>query len=300
MKTTPAPLAFCATPFAPAPPVLSSVGRDWNGVVAEEVHQGAHRWPVPTRPEHGVFLVLRHDGGRVRHHSGGQHFDGPAFEGALTIAPAGIVGHCHSEARVEGLQLRLDTEFVARVAEENFGSVRFHLLPQIGMRDDSMRQIALLMRAELASNGAGGALLTESLTQALTVYLLRFHAHFHKQGAEPICELCGGLSARALVRVEELVREGLASNLSLDDMASAAKVSRFHFARSFKSSTGQTPYQFVLSQRIERAKVLLLQNRLSLREVAQESGFSDQSHLTRHFRRATGTTPRGFQAASLI
>lgn len=276
------------------PAVLSSAGRGWKGVVVEEFHQGAHWWSVPPQEQHRVLLVLKSDAGQVRHQCGGHTFNGIVREGMLGITPAGMGGTCNSAARVESLNIRLDSEFVARVAEENFGSQRFHLLPQRGMSDDAMRQIALLLRAELASDGAGGALLAGSLTQALTAYLLRFHAHFH-QSAEPICELCGGLSARALLRVEELVREGLASNLSLDDMASAAKVSRFHFARSFKSSTGQTPYQFVLSQRIERAKTLLLQGRLSLREIAQETGFADQSHLTRHFRRATGTTPRGFR-----
>lgn len=260
----------------------------------EEIRQGAHAWQVPPFPQHRVFLLTRSDGGRVRRECGGQSFDGPARQNTLSIAPAGVGGNCRSEAQVEGVSIGLDAEFVARVAEENFGSARFHLLPQMGIRDDAMQGIALLLRAELASDGAGGALLAGSLSYALTAYLLRVHAHFHRNSAEPICELCGGLSARALLRVEELVRERLASNLSLDDMAGAAQVSRFHFARSFKSSTGQTPYQWVLTQRIERAKVLLCQGRLSLREIAQETGFADQSHLTRHFRRATGTTPRGF------
>lgn len=294
------------TPFEPAPPLMSSRGRGWNGVTVEEGRQGAHHWHVPASPEHRIFLVLKQGTGRVRRQSGEETFDGVPDEGTLSIVPAGQGGACRCEGCVEALHIRLAPDFVARVAQENFGTPRFHLATRLGVRDEPMRQIALLLRAELHAQhqnpdepqSAGNSLLTESLAHALTVYLLRFHAHFHISNSGPVCEICGGLSDRALGRVTELVQQRLATNLSLDDMASAAGISRFHFARSFKRSTGLTPHQFVIAQRVERAKQLLLEGRLPLREVAEATGFADQSHLTRQFRHFTGTTPRGFKLSA--
>ena len=284
-----------SAPACTASPILSSHERGWRDILVEERHQHPHEHDVAAWPEHRLVLVLKRGPGRVRQEIGGQSFDGSKAEGTLSILPAGASGHCRCEAYGEMLHIRLDPSFVSRVAEQMFGSTHFQLATRLAVRDEPMRQIALLLRDELRSSNAGGALLADSLGRSLVIYLLRFHAHFHAQSPEPICELCGGLSDRAFRRVTELVRERLADDLSLDDMAACAGVSRFHFARSFKKSTGVTPHQYVLAQRVERAKQFLGEGRLSLREIAHATGFSDQSHMTRHFRRLTGSTPRAFQ-----
>ena len=285
-----------AHPATCAPPLLSSHERGWRGILVEERRQRPHEHEVAAWAEHRVVLVLKRGPGRVRQEIGGQEFDGSKAVGTLSILPAGASGHCSCEAHAEVLHIRLDPGFVSGVAQEMFGSSRFQFATRLCVHDEPMRQIALLLRDEMRSDSAGGAFLAESLGRSLVVYLLRFHARLHAQSKEPVCELCGGLSDRALRRVRELVRENLASALSLDELAQSAGVSRFHFARSFKKSTGVTPHQFVLSQRVERAKQLLLEGDLPLREIAQSTGFADQSHLTRQFRRLTGATPRAFQA----
>jgi AraC family transcriptional regulator len=77
-------------------------------------------------------------------------------------------------------------------------------------------------------------------------------------------------------------------------MADTAGLSPFHFARQFKISMGYSPYQFVLRQRIERAKQLLIQGGKSLAEIAVEVGFYDQSHFAQQFKRHCGITPKKF------
>jgi AraC-like DNA-binding protein len=70
-----------------------------------------------------------------------------------------------------------------------------------------------------------------------------------------------------------------------------AGLSVFHFARAFRQSFGMPPHSYLLRRRIERADRLLEQTELSLSEIALSTGFSDQSHFAKHFRRLTGMTP---------
>ena len=103
-----------------------------------------------------------------------------------------------------------------------------------------------------------------------------------------------GLSRRALTRACTYIAENLGERFTLDDLARQAGVSRFHFARLFRVSTGDSPMAYLLKSRIERAKQMLLEDERPVCEIAAALGFCDQSHLTRTFRRITGQTPREF------
>ncbi|MFX8727503.1 helix-turn-helix transcriptional regulator, partial [Acinetobacter baumannii] len=80
-------------------------------------------------------------------------------------------------------------------------------------------------------------------------------------------------------------------NLSLSELASLAKLSRFHFARAFKKTFGMPPHQFILHHRIEAAKVSLIKDDIALSELARSLGFGSQSRFSEVFRKATGLTP---------
>jgi AraC-like DNA-binding protein len=101
----------------------------------------------------------------------------------------------------------------------------------------------------------------------------------------------GGLAPRVVHSIAEYIDSRLSENVSLDAMAEMAGLSVFHFARAFRQSFGIPPHGYLLSRRIERAHYLLRQTELSLSEIALATGFSDQSHLARCFRRLTGMTP---------
>lgn len=103
-----------------------------------------------------------------------------------------------------------------------------------------------------------------------------------------------GLNARALTRVLSYANDFIDERLTLDALASAACMSRFHFARLFRASTGQSPMAYVLQLRIERAKEMLLDEHRGISDIAVSLGFCDHSHFTRHFRKATGVAPRDY------
>ena len=105
----------------------------------------------------------------------------------------------------------------------------------------------------------------------------------------------GGLSVTQLKHVFEFVESRLKSEISLDDMAAVANLSRFHFARAFKKSVGEPPYAYVLRQRVERAKVLLKTTKMQVNEVAVSTGFKTASHFVRAFQQAVGASPGQFR-----
>ncbi|MBD2070075.1 helix-turn-helix transcriptional regulator [Leptolyngbya sp. FACHB-671] len=107
-----------------------------------------------------------------------------------------------------------------------------------------------------------------------------------------------GLSPRKLRAALEYIHLHMNEGLSLEAIAAHVNMSQFHFCRLFKQSIGVSPYHYLLQQRVERAKQLLLQNQLSIADIALEVGFSNQSHLCFHFKRSVGTSPKQFAQRS--
>jgi AraC-like DNA-binding protein len=108
---------------------------------------------------------------------------------------------------------------------------------------------------------------------------------------EPAPPSRGGLSPARTHRICEYINSNLDQNISLEALAEIAGLSTHHFARAFKQSVGLPPHCYVLQRRIEHAQHMLRNTDLPLSEIALSAGFSDQSHLARHFRRMTGMSP---------
>lgn len=107
----------------------------------------------------------------------------------------------------------------------------------------------------------------------------------------------GGLPPRALRRVCEYIESHLGEKITLERLSAEARLSVYHFARSFKASLGISPHQYVLQQRIKKAQDLLIQSDLPISSMAAAVGFADQSHFARHFNRLIGIAPSAFRKA---
>lgn len=106
-----------------------------------------------------------------------------------------------------------------------------------------------------------------------------------------------GLSPRALERALGFIERRLGEGFSLDELARTVAISRFHFARQFRQSTGCSPMAYLLKLRIARACEQLHAGQACIADTAAQLGFFDQSHFTRTFRRVTGMTPRAYARA---
>jgi len=151
-----------------------------------------------------------------------------------------------------------------------------------------MLQIALALKAEIDGGiVASSSLYAESLANTLAAHLLR-HYTVWKPAPQEFAEKH---STAALRHVIEYIHDNLEQPLTLDELSQVAGMSPYHFARTFKQLTGVTPHQYVLNVRVEHAKGLLLQGKLTIAEIASLVGFFDQSHFTRYFKRLVGVTP---------
>lgn len=100
---------------------------------------------------------------------------------------------------------------------------------------------------------------------------------------------------RAVHRALDYIHANLAGNLRLEDIAGAARMSVFHFSRTFRKATGAGPHRYLVQVRVERVKALLISSDQGLAAIADETGFSDQSHMSKVFKKFTGMSPRTFR-----
>jgi AraC-like DNA-binding protein len=108
----------------------------------------------------------------------------------------------------------------------------------------------------------------------------------------------GGLPPRVLRRIREYIEDNIDQRISVELLAGLAKLSVCYFVRSFKQSTGITPHDYLIRQRVERTKQLLSGTDMPLSEIALAAGFADQSHFARRFRQHVGMSPRDYRWSS--
>ena len=108
-------------------------------------------------------------------------------------------------------------------------------------------------------------------------------------------EVVGGLPPRRLQRVFVHVRDNISQELAVAELAQVVGMSQYYFSKLFKLSTGTTPHQYVMRQRVERAQELLREGQTALAEIATLVGFETQSHFTSVFRRLSGITPKHYR-----
>jgi AraC family transcriptional regulator len=106
----------------------------------------------------------------------------------------------------------------------------------------------------------------------------------------------GCLSTNQQERLHRFIDENLGAELSLGDLAEVAGCSAQHLSRVFRRTFGLTPHQYLIRARIDRAKSLLRDGRLSLAEIATACGFADQSHFTSRFTKTTGMSPGRYRS----
>jgi AraC family transcriptional regulator len=167
-----------------------------------------------------------------------------------------------------------------------------------GIQDPLIHQIGVQILSELKCQTASGHVLVDALSLALTARLVQAYAATEGRSLNPRATH-HGLGKARLGRVLEFIRTHIEENIGIDDLASVACLSPFHFARMFRTSMGVPPHRYLSSLRLERSKEALARSDKPLAEIALAACFSTQANFTRAFRMATGMTPGDFRRQAL-
>lgn len=233
-----------------------------------------------------TLMEMHTSGGKVRR----EHI-GP---GTLQLLPRRTVygARANWESAWTYGALRLNQQMVIATSAEliHGDPEKIELVPTYGFNDPLLYHLSVELTSEMRNASPHSPLYAESLTNRLTLYLLRHYSTGRVVRALPT----NHLTFIQLRRVDEYIHAHLDQKISLADLATCLHLSVPHFERMFRTTTHQPPYRYVLEIRLERARVLLQRTRLTLAEVALQCGFSSQSHFTTHFTRYMGVSPARF------
>jgi len=262
--------------------------------------EGRLRWhSTQTDPEHPVksdSLVKFGSVSSVK--SGSVAESGEISEGSALLAAPGDVLHAASTAGAKLLIITLSPVFVLDCAararltrSDTVVSFPAHAVE----RDERLARLARDLAEELLEEAAGQELVVGALVEHALVHLLRRYANLRRSERLELSR--AGLVDRRIRLAVELMHAHMDRDLPLEEIASAAHLSPFHFARLFKKLTGATPHAYLASLRAARAQALLAETDLSVTEVGARVGYMSSSHFAKAFRQATGLSPRAYRNA---
>ncbi|CAN7512748.1 AraC family transcriptional regulator [Bradyrhizobium sp. LjRoot220] len=210
-----------------------------------------------------------------------------ARPGVVTVIPAGSTSRWDIHQPMHVVQLYLPHRTLERVAGEADTATPSDLLERTGHPDLITSRLLLSAADALEGSEALDALFRQQLTDLLATRLLAAHT-----GSPTTFQpTMGGLSPIALRRAIERLRSDSDADVSLAALASDAGLSRFHFCRAFKESTGLSPHAWLRQHRLEQAMNMLRDTDTSVVSVAAELGYASQTAFAAAFRKLTGETP---------
>jgi len=241
-------------------------------------------FPAPRLDRHYLSMTFEGITG-VERELGGDRVSARFAPGQCLIMAAGRENRWSWSRPTEEIHFYLCPDYLDALAADA-GVSTVGLLERFAFADATLTRLAAAILGEVGRSGAFDRLWLDAAAQLFAAHVLRHHC---EQPVAP--QGRGGLSGHQIRRVSSYVTDHLDGVLLLDDLAREAGVSRFHFARMFKATIGQTPHRWITARRIEAAKALLRATDKPIAAIAADTGFGSQSHFGQAFRRATGETP---------
>src|SRR5262244_1126661 len=213
---------------------------------------------------------------------------------------AGLMGLCPPKSEywigtcdMTHITMTISDEALTTAADDGGGRIELRLERELV--DPRLRALATAVDVERTAGFPSGRLFLDSVEQALARALVVGYAVRDRAART----YRGGLGPARLRRVKEFIHAKIEDELTLSDMAQYVGLSTAHFSEMFRKSTGETPHQFVLRCRTERAKEMLRSAEMRVLDVAIACGFKTQQHFARVFRRMCGASPTEYRYQSL-
>ena len=253
--------------------------------IAHWKHDPLHDVVEPM--SHHVIMAYNGVMQRMERRTGRSVAIGTFRRGVVIIIPEGSSSRWDIPKPVDVVQLYLPDATLKRVAREAEITATDDLLERTAHPDPITSRLLLSAADTLGGNEALDTLFRHQLTDLLATRLLVAHTG----SPTTLQPTVGGLAPKVLLRAIERLRSDSDADVSLDALASDAGLSRFHFCRAFKESTGLSPHAWLRQHRLEQAMNLLRDSDETVVSIAVALGYSSQTAFAAAFRKLTGETP---------
>lgn len=276
----------------PNTPDFTSLNSPADGFSMERTRLSSFELPDHWIPFYGVGLqVLQGTGKRSFFQDGRHHEHTVQSDDMIVIAPQELRHY-----RFETLECKLSLVSIEPMVLQDMvagSSSRnpFELTRTWDGRDPALKDLILKLQAEVTSGYPAGPLFGEALCTKIAEEIIQRYSI----GQPRLDQYRGGLSGAQLRRVLDYIDIYLDSNLTGKAVASVAGLSKYHFGKAFRQSTGMSLHGYVLARRMRRSQELLAKSDLPLAAVAGAAGFSNQSHLTSVFSTRMGIPPGSYR-----
>ena len=261
------------------------VAEESSGIIAHWRHDPLHDVVEPMADH--VIMTFPSGSQRFERRTGRSVVHGTLRPGVISIIPAGSTSRWDIPQPVNVVHLYLPQATLDRVASEADASSARNLLDRTAYPDLITSRLLISAADVLEGNAALDILFRQQMTDLLATRLLSAHAGT----AARIQPVIGGLAPASLLRAIERLRSDSDSDVSLGALAAEAGLSRFHFCRAFKESTGLSPHAWLRQHRLEQAMNMLRESDVSVVSVAAALGYASQTAFAAAFKKLTGETP---------
>jgi AraC family transcriptional regulator len=272
--------------------LMSSATRHWASVEAELRRHAPSEGPGYSGEQIEISVIVEGDSDSFAACKFGRSPIGvPTSTGTTWVCPPGVPA---DEIRITApeltsVHLYMPLELIHTVAAHDFRGRGRATIRYASIHEDAM--VGVLCRAiveEMACETSAGRLLVDSASNTLAAWLVKKYSEDQDSNLHATT---GKLDKIRLKRVVDFIDQNLEEEITLASLASIACLSEFHFSRMFAAATGLSPARFVSRRRLENARKLVTEGKMSLSEIALKSRFSSQASFTRAFRRSVGAAP---------
>lgn len=224
--------------------------------------------------------------------TGGERLLSTTRPGSITIIPQGHDGDWDIAGPIGVSHVFLTEERLLACVEQLSSENGVDLLPRVGFDDPIAARMMEMLGREAHLRDPSSRLFVEQATDLLCTQLVRGHSSY---GALSPAGARRGLASWQVRKVTEYMKEHLGAPVGLDDLAGQLGLSRFHFCTAFRQATGNTPHDWLVRLRIERAQQLLADPKLPITVIALAVGYETPSSFATSFRKVAGTTPTAYR-----
>ena len=281
-------------PIVPLTPLLSSASHDWEGFVVERHLGELNIDEIPKHRHAGIAVSMQLNGSmRVQWKSGSGWQSATTGAGSILLHGSSGCNESIWNGTYDRIMCEVTPTHLAKLTEGRFAGAVIDVADRWSFQDARLEHLLKVLDVELQQGAPTGPLFGEQVGDAIAMLLAKQYATV-KVG---LWGTGGSIPPPRLKQVLVYVEAHLDQQTHLSELAQAASMSPFYFARLFKNSMGVSPHKYVTMRRIERSKELLRRSDISIFEIGVRVGYLDPKHFRVVFRRAVGISPSEFRAS---